>query len=102
MGTQAHRRDRDYLGYDSLGKTKYGADELRIGILRRLIDAGLGGQILLGNDLGRPSYWRHYDGGPGLNFVLKKYVPRLRDEGIPTAAIDDILIKNPRRYLTGD
>ena len=91
-----------FLGYDCPGKTKYGPDELRIGVLQRLIDAGLGGQILLGNDLGRPSYWRHYGGGPGLDFVLKKHVPRLRDEGISAAAIDAILINNPRRYLTGD
>lgn len=91
-----------FLGYDCPGKTKYGPDELRIGVLQRLIDAGLGGQILLGNDLGRPSYWRHYGGGPGLDFVLKKHVPRLREEGISAAAIDAILINNPRRYLTGD
>ena len=91
-----------FLGYDCPGKTKYGPDELRVDLLQRIINAGLGGQILLGNDLGRPSYWRHYGGGPGLDFVLKKHVPRLRDEGISAVAIDKILIKNPRRYLTGD
>jgi phosphotriesterase-related protein len=90
-----------YLGYDCPGKSKYGPDELRIGVLKRLIDAGLGQQILLGNDLGRPSYWRHYGGGPGLDFVLKKHVPRLRDEGVSDAAIEDLLVHNPRRYLTG-
>ena len=91
-----------FLGYDCPGKTKYGPDELRVDLLQRIINAGLGGQILLGNDLGRPSYWRHYGGGPGLDFVLKKHVPRLRDEGISAVAIDKILIKNPRRYLTGE
>ena len=35
-----------------------------------MIDAGLGDRILLGNDLGRPSYWRSYGGGPGLDYVL--------------------------------
>ena len=90
-----------YLGYDCPGKTKYGPDELRIGVLKKMIDAGLGSQILLGNDLGRPSYWRHYGGGPGLDFVLAKHVPRLLDEGVSQAAIDDLLIHNPRRYLTG-
>ncbi len=52
-----------YLGYDCPGKVKYGSDELRINVLKRLVDAGLGGQVLLGNDLGRPSYWRSYGGG---------------------------------------
>jgi len=41
-----------YLGYDCPGKTKYGPDSLRIDVLRRLVEAGFGQQILLGNDLG--------------------------------------------------
>jgi phosphotriesterase-related protein len=91
-----------YLGYDCPGKVKYGPDELRINVLKRLIDAGFGQQILLGNDLGRPSYWRSYGGGPGLDFVLTKFIPRLRDEGISEQAIEDLLVSNPRRFLTGD
>ncbi|SVD94755.1 uncharacterized protein METZ01_LOCUS447609, partial [marine metagenome] len=91
-----------YLGYDCPGKTKYGPDEIRVQLLRRLIFAGHGQRILLGNDLGRPSYWRHYGGGPGLDFVLTRFVPRLIDEGISQAAVDDLLIHNPRRYLAGN
>lgn len=91
-----------YLGYDCPGKVKYGPDEVRINVLKRLIDAGLGRQILLGNDLGRPSYWRSYGGGPGLDFVLTKFVPRLRDEGISEEAIQDLLVNNPRRFLVGE
>ena len=100
-----HRRIAEmgaYLGYDCPGKVKYGPDELRINVLKRLIDAGFGEQILLGNDLGRPSYWCSYGGGPGLDFVLTKFIPRLRDEGISEGAIEDILIHNPRRFLTGE
>ena len=91
-----------YLGYDCPGKVKYGPDELRINVLKRLIDAGFGRQILLGNDLGRPSYWRSYSGGPGLDFVLTRFIPRLLSEGIDQQVIDDILIHNPRRFLAGD
>ncbi|MBI4553405.1 MAG: phosphotriesterase-related protein [Candidatus Latescibacteria bacterium] len=100
-----HRRIAEtgaYVGYDCPGKIKYGPDELRNTVLRRLIDAGLGTRILLGNDLGRPSYWRSYGGGPGLDFVLTKFIPRLRAEGFSPAAIDDLLIHNPRRFLTSE
>ena len=55
---------------------------MRISVLKRMIEAGLGDRILLGNDLGRPSYWRSYGGGPGLDYVLTRFVPRLRDEGV--------------------
>ena len=90
-----------YLGYDCPGKVKYGPDELRNNVLKRLIDAGFGKQILLGNDLGRPSYWRSYGGGPGLDFVLTKFIPRLRDEGVSERAIENMLVHNPCRFLTG-
>lgn len=99
-----HRRIAEtgaYLGYDCPGKVKYGPDEMRIDVLKRMIGAGLGDRILLGNDLGRPSYWRSYGGGPGLDFVLTRFVPRLREEGVSDAAIQDLLENNPRRFLTG-
>ncbi|MDE3000156.1 MAG: hypothetical protein OXU79_13855 [Gemmatimonadota bacterium] len=90
------------LGYDCPGKVKYGPDETRIAVLKRMIDAGLGDRILLGNDLGRPSYWRSYGGGPGLDYVLTRFVPRLREEGVSGDAIRDLLVNNPRRFLTGE
>ena len=100
-----HRRIAEtgaYLGYDCPGKVKYGPDEMRIDVLKRMIDAGLGDRILLGNDLGRPSYWRSYGGGPGLDYVLTRFVPRLREEGVSDAAIQDLLENNPRRFLAGN
>ena len=100
-----HRRIAEtgaYLGYDCPGKVKYGPDEMRIDVLKRMIDAGLGDRILLGNDLGRPSYWRSYGGGPGLDFVLTRFAPRLREEGVSDAAIQDLLENNPRRFLAGE
>ncbi len=100
-----HRRIAEtgaYLGYDCPGKVKYGPDEIRIDVLKRMIDAGLGDRILLGNDLGRPSYWRSYGGGPGLDYVLTRFVPRLRDEGVSENAVRDLLVNNPRRFLTGE
>ncbi len=99
-----HRRIAEigaYLGYDCPGKVKYGPDELRISVLKRMIEAGLGDRILLGNDLGRPSYWRSYGGGPGLDYVLTRFVPRLREEGVSDGAIRDLLVENPRRFLAG-
>ena len=91
-----------YLGYDCFGKVKYGPDSVRVELLRRMVEAGLGQQILIGNDLGRPSYWRSYGGGPGLAYVLENFVPRLREEGFSEAVIDDLLIHNPRRFLAGE
>lgn len=91
-----------FLGYDCPNKIKYGPDELRINVLKNLFEAGAGGQVLIGNDLGRPSYWRSYGGGPGLDFVLTKFIPRLLDEGISQNSINELLFHNPRKFLTGE
>lgn len=91
-----------YLGYDCPGKAKYGPDGARIALIHRMVEFGYGRQILLGNDLGRPSYWVSYGGGPGLDFVLTRFVPRMREAGISQDAIDDLLVHNPRRFFAGE
>ncbi len=89
-----------YIGYDCAGKVKYGPDAARVDVLMRLVRDGYGKRILLGNDMARRSYFRSYGGGPGLDFVLKKFIPRLRAEGLTEEQLDDILINNPRRFLS--
>jgi phosphotriesterase-related protein len=91
-----------YLGYDSFGKAKYGPESRRISLMREMIAAGLGRRILIGNDLGRPSYWRSYGGGPGLDYVLTSLRARLRDEGFSDAELTMLLVENPRRFLSGE
>jgi len=90
-----------FLGYDCAGKSKYGPDSARVAFIRQMMDAGYGRRILLGNDLGRPSYWVSYGGGPGLDYVLTRFVPRLRESGILDDGIRDLLVHNPRRFLGG-
>ncbi|MCL4426542.1 MAG: phosphotriesterase-related protein [Firmicutes bacterium] len=89
-----------YVGYDCPGKVKYGPDSQRIEVLMKLTEAGLGDRILLGNDMARRSYFRSYGGGPGLDFLFTRFVPRLRAEGLGQEAIDNILVNNPRRFLS--
>ena len=90
-----------FLGYDCPGKAKYGTDSARIAFMKQMFAAGHGRQILLGNDLGRPSYWVSYGGGPGLDYVLTRFVPRLREAGVGQATIADLLENNVRRLLSG-
>jgi 5-phospho-D-xylono-1,4-lactonase len=91
-----------YLGYDCFGKAKYGPDSDLVALLRAVVDGGGAHQVLLGNDIGRPSYWRAYGGGPGLDYVLTRFIPRLRKEGFGASTIQALLVDNPRRFLAGD
>jgi 5-phospho-D-xylono-1,4-lactonase len=91
-----------YVGYDCFGKTKYGPESARLRLLRDMLDAGQGKRILIGNDLGRPSYWKSYGGGPGLDFVLTEFKDRALQSGFTQAELDMMLVENPRRFFAGE
>lgn len=97
-----------YIGFDQISKIKYFTDQVRIELIIALIDAGYGRRILLSGDMARKSYLRAYGGGPGFRHIACTFVPRLQqrlhDLGRPAAQVErigaDLLVNNPRSYLT--
>jgi len=89
-----------FLGYDGPSRIKYWPDSVIIDLIKGMLDAGYGKQILLGGDNGRSSYWPEYGGGPGHSYILTKFVPRLREEGVSESEIQDILVNNPQRAFS--
>jgi 5-phospho-D-xylono-1,4-lactonase len=73
-----------------------------VDLLRRMLDAGHGDRLLLGGDTARRSYWTAYGGGPGLDYLLASFTPRLLDEGFAEAELDAIWRANPARWLAGE
>lgn len=90
-----------FLQYDTPGRIKYQPETVVINLLRQLFEAGLGSQLLLGGDTARRSYWKAYGGGPGLDYLLAVFTPRLRAEGFSEADLRLIWEENPARWLTG-
>lgn len=90
------------LSYDQISKEKYVPDSRRVDFILRLVKAGFGRQLVLGGDLARKSYWPSYGtgGGPGLTYILWRFVPWLRAEGLSEDAIQDLLVRNPARVLS--
>jgi predicted metal-dependent phosphotriesterase family hydrolase len=91
-----------YIGFDQISKEKYYPDQQRIHFIQRLVEAGHGRQILLSGDLARKSYWPSYGFGfgPGLTYILWRFVPWMLESGIEQAAVEDMLIDNPRRAFS--
>lgn len=73
-------------------------DSERLDCLRRLLDAGRAGQLLLSHDVCTRLQLHRY-GGWGYDHILVSIVPGLRRAGIAEADIDRMLIDNPRRLL---
>ncbi len=90
-----------YMGFDQVSKEKYFPDAQRIVFLRRLVESGHGGQVLLAGDLARKTYWPSYGfgHGPGLTYILWRFVPWMLEEGISREAVDAMLVGNPARLF---
>jgi predicted metal-dependent phosphotriesterase family hydrolase len=111
IGHLDHWLDLDYhlaiaetgarLGFDQIGKEKYAPDSERIQLLRALLDAGYGEQIMLSGDQARKSNWPSYGfgNGPGLTYILWAFIPMMRRAGISQQAVETLLVHNPTRFF---
>ncbi|HEX7173226.1 MAG TPA: aryldialkylphosphatase [Candidatus Limnocylindria bacterium] len=83
-----------YLEYDTMGRTKYRPDSDLLDLIEGVVGAGHLDRLLLGQDIGRRSMLRGYGGGPGMRYLMERFVPRVRGR-IGDAATDTILVTNP-------
>jgi 5-phospho-D-xylono-1,4-lactonase len=84
------------LEYDSAFRWPEGEGNPTLALVLTMFAEGSGRQILLGMDAARRKYWRAYGGKPGLCFLLRDFVPRLRSGGLRQVDIDAIFVENPR------
>jgi phosphotriesterase-related protein len=83
-----------YVEFDTIGKIKYLPDETRAAFISACCRRGYSLQLLLSMDITRKSHLRA-SGGPGYAYLLDNFLPALAGEGVPPAAIDDMLEHNP-------
>jgi phosphotriesterase-related protein len=81
-----------FLVYDTIGRTQYHPDIVRLDLIEAVCTAGRSGQLLLGLDLGKRSYLG-VEGGHGMRYLMDQFVPRLR-ERIGTELVERILVDN--------
>jgi len=89
------------LSYDQISKEQYAPDSQRVEFILRAVKAGFSKQIVLSGDLARKSYLPAYGtgGGPGLTYILGRFIPWLRSAGLREETIQDLLVHNPARVL---
>lgn len=54
-------------------------------------------QVMLGTDGARPSYWRSYGGGPGLDYLLREFSERAKGQGVTEQELRKVFVDNPAR-----
>ena len=88
--------------FDGPSKIKYATDEQRILMLNRLLDTGHAERIMISGDMGRRSYLKGYGGGPGFEYIIKKFIPRLKTYGWDDDLVNQVFVTNPARWLDFD
>lgn len=98
-----------WLSFDTFGSEFHFVDEgareptdtERLAALLRLLEAGWAGQILLSQDVCTKLHLTRY-GGKGYAHLLRSVVPALQASGIGAETIRELLVENPRRFLSGE
>jgi len=88
-----------YLGYDGMARLRNHSDEDLLALTHRAIDEVGPSNILLGGDVARRSRYIAYGGMPGLEYLGKRYLPRLRGR-VGDGAVLTILTQNPASWLS--
>ncbi|SHE36771.1 phosphotriesterase-related protein [Seinonella peptonophila] len=91
-----------FLSFDGVAKIKYYPESTRINCILELVKKGYADQILVSGDTARKSYYKHYDYGLGLEYIISKWVPRFIEEAENRGfhgqeLIDKFFISNPAR-----
>jgi predicted metal-dependent phosphotriesterase family hydrolase len=84
------------LEYDTIARTKYHPDSVVLDLIESVAAAGHLDRIVLGLDLGQRDSFRAHGGGPGLRYLMERFVPRLRRR-MGDDAVERILVANPAR-----
>jgi phosphotriesterase-related protein len=83
-----------WLQLDGPGRTRYWPDSTILELIAELASGGHADRLLVGGDTGRASMFRAYGGGPGLDYVFRRFKPRLERE-LGAALSDQIFVANP-------
>lgn len=86
------------VAFDTIGKTKYLPEQLRMEMLKELCRRGLSERIVLSMDITRKSHFK-INGGLGYSYLLDSFIPYLIENGISKEDIDNMTRFNAMRIF---
>lgn len=90
-----------FLEYDTIGRFKYHSDLHEIEIFKAMINAGYEKQLLFSLDTTRARLTSYDPSAIGLDYLLKVFVPLMKEHGITSEQIKEIAHDNFIRAFTG-
>lgn len=83
---------------DHVGRELDNGDQFRIDMIDTLIKNGFDNQIFISGDMGKKSYFKSYEGEPGLCYIVEAFRKKLISK-IGEDKYNKILIENPKRLF---
>lgn len=88
-----------YVQFDVIGKEHWLLDTTRADLAAGLVAGGHAGRLLLSGDRNRMSEM-HVSGGKGYDYVLRTFVPMLRERGVGDDDLHRMLVSNPAEIFS--
>lgn len=88
----------DFLGMSFTPMERHGESRV-VELIGELVGRGHADRILLSQDVCHNSQLKAYEGN-GYVYLFERFLPRLRDAGIPETAVRTMTVDNPARILT--
>ena len=88
-----------YVSIDNVGHQAGDHEQQVLRLVLDLIEADQAGQLLLSQDVGQVHELRSR-GGRGYAYLAERFLPALREAGVPDETLRTITVENPRRWLT--
>lgn len=89
-----------YIQFDHIGFTQLLPEKDRASIIIDMVERGFENQILISMDICWKSHLHHF-GGKGFDYMLTDFVPRLRKAELSDEQVEQLLVSNTRRALSG-
>lgn len=86
-----------YVEYDSHFRWKNEDDNWTYTLLEKLLP-DYSGQITVGMDMARNTYWKSYGGSPGLNYLLTDFKEQMNKRGL-SVYLEKIFFTNPQKLF---
>ena len=88
-----------YLEYDTIARPKYHTNEVEIPLILEMLNSGFADRMLMSLDV-TGARLKGYGGVPGLDYILKEFIPELQSVGVDEKKINTIFIYNPAKVFS--
>lgn len=88
-----------FLEYDTIARYRYHDDASEMRLIHHMLDFGCADRLLLSLDTTATRLKGYTPDAPGLDFILREFLPALCNDGVARDTLANIMVNNPLRLF---